>query len=60
MQPVIDSINRIIYKIHKKKNPLLAEIINDTPRSRATRYLEEFLILEIKPRLFTAKQASGN
>src|SRR4051812_45889061 len=27
MKPIIDDINRIIYKIYKKKHPLLAEII---------------------------------
>jgi hypothetical protein len=38
----------------------IAAGINDAPRSRATRYLAEFLILEIKSRLSSAKQASGN
>ena len=33
--------------------------VNDAPRSRATRYLVEFLILEIKSRLYPSKPCFG-
>jgi len=39
MQPIIDSINRIIYKIHKKKNPLLAEIIINWQKIVGAKYM---------------------
>jgi len=47
MQPIIDSINRIIYKIHKKKNPLLAEIIINWQKIVGTKYMNNSFPLKI-------------
>ena len=47
MQPIIDSINRIIYKIHKKKNPLLAEIIINWQKIVGAKYMNNSFPLKI-------------
>ncbi len=49
MQPIIDSINRIIYKIHKKKNPLLAEIIINWQKIVGAKYMNNSFPLKSIP-----------
>ena len=39
MQPITDSINKIIYKIYKKKNPLLANIIINWQKIVGAKYM---------------------
>ena len=47
MQPIIDSVNNIIYKIYKKKNPLLANIIIDWQKIVGAKYMNNSFPLKI-------------
>ena len=47
MQPITDSINKIIYKIYKKKNPLLANIIISWQKIVGAKYMNNSFPLKI-------------
>ena len=43
MQPIINTVNNIIYKIYKKKNPLLANIIINWQKIAGAKYMNNSL-----------------
>lgn len=47
MQPIINTVNNIIYKIYKKKNPLLANIIINWQKIVGVKYMNNSFPLKI-------------
>ena len=47
MQPIINSVNNIIYKIYKNKNPLLANIIINWQKIVGAKYMNNSFPLKI-------------
>ncbi len=47
MQPIINTVNNIIYKIYKKKNPLLANIIINWQKIVGAKYMNNSFPLKI-------------
>ena len=47
MQPIINTVNNIIYKIYKKKNPLLANIIINWQKTVGVKYMNNSFPLKI-------------
>lgn len=47
MKPIIENVNKIIYKIYKNKNPILAEIIVNWQKIVGVKYSQNTLPLKI-------------
>lgn len=47
MKPIIENVNKIIYKIYKNKNPILAEIIVNWQKIAGVKYSQNTLPLKI-------------
>ena len=47
MKPIIENVNKIIYKIYKNKNPILAEIIVNWQKIVGVKYSKNTLPLKI-------------
>ncbi len=47
MKPIIENINKIIYKIYKNNNPILAEIIINWQKIVGVKYSQNTLPLKI-------------
>ncbi|MBM3466724.1 MAG: DUF721 domain-containing protein [Rickettsiaceae bacterium] len=47
MKPIIENVNKIIYKIYKNKNPVLADIIINWPKIVGVKYSQNTLPLKI-------------
>ena len=47
MKPIIENVNKIIYKIYKNKNPVLAEIIINWQKIVGAKYSHNTLPLKI-------------
>lgn len=47
MKPIINDINKIIYKLYKSKNPLLAEIILNWQKIAGIKYSNHTMPLKI-------------
>ena len=47
MKPIIENVNKIIYKIYKNKNPVLADIIINWPQIVRVKYSQNTLPLKI-------------
>jgi len=47
MKPIIENVNKIIYKIYKNKNPVLAEIIINWQKIVGAKYSHNTLQLKI-------------
>lgn len=47
MKPIIENVNKIIYKIYKSKNPLLAEVIINWQKIVGAKYIYNTLPLKI-------------
>jgi hypothetical protein len=47
MKPIIENVNKIIYKIYKNKNPVLADIVINWPKIVGVKYSQNTLPLKI-------------
>ena len=47
MKPIVENVNKIIYKIYKNKNPVLADIIINWPKIVGVKYSQNTLPLKI-------------
>ena len=47
MKPIIENVNKIIYKFYKNKNPILAEIIVNWQKIVGVKYSQNTLPLKI-------------
>lgn len=47
MKPIIENVNKIIYKIYKNKHPVLADIIINWPKIVGVKYSQNTLPLKI-------------
>ena len=47
MKPIIENVNKIIYKIYKNKNPVLADIIINWPKIVGVKYSQNTLPIKI-------------